>query len=252
VISQEDPAFAEMDWQEEEMGVQTTEAARIGAALLALNGRITRIEALLAKDERPEPEDAGDRRAMSENFTAYRERIAGLPERGFAEVGYAGRVGMIPAPLADEIEGGLPAKEPAMQVAAAKRFTLVGDQLPAPCPEEVFTFVPCARATALLEATLHPQYRIHLSMGLGSRLVRRDRTCGLGQIRTQRVGGLLQLFGVGGERQLSERGYALPYYAVVLYPARVAAGHFDRSDSGAGLSKFSCATRPTSSMYAPI
>ena len=49
MISQEDPAFAEMDWQEEEMGVQTTEAARIGAALLALNGRITRIEALLAR-----------------------------------------------------------------------------------------------------------------------------------------------------------------------------------------------------------
>ncbi len=122
------------------------------AVLIAREGRIARIEALLAEGGRPDPGSPDDRRAVDEHYAAYRESIAGLPEPGriLAQAAYGGRVGMIPAPLADEIEGGgLLAREPEVQAEAARRFALVEDRLPAPCPEGVFTFVPCERAREL-------------------------------------------------------------------------------------------------------
>ena len=56
---------------------------------------------------------------------------------------------MIPETLADEIEGGLLAKDPAAQVNAAKRFALIEKQLPKPCPEGVMYIVPCERPRCL-------------------------------------------------------------------------------------------------------
>ena len=119
--------------------------------MAARDGRIARIEALLAANGAPDPNDAEDRLAMDEHFDFYRESLAGLPEdeRILAPAAYAGRVGMIPAPLAREIEGGLLSKDPAAQVNAAKRFAFVEKQLPKPCFEGVFTHVPCARAREL-------------------------------------------------------------------------------------------------------
>jgi hypothetical protein len=123
------------------------------AALTARDGRIERIEALLEENGTPDGTSEDDRQAVDEHFTAYRESLAELPEpeRNLAQATYAGQVGMIPAALADEIEGGLLAKDPEVQVAAAKRFAFVEKQLPAPCPEGVFTLVPCARARQLVE-----------------------------------------------------------------------------------------------------
>ena len=119
--------------------------------MAARDGRIARIEALLAANGAPDPNDAEDRLAVDEHFAFYRESLAGLPEdeRILAPAAYAGRVGMIPAPLAREIEGGLLSKDPAAQVNAAKRFAFVEKQLPKPCSEGVFTHVPCARAREL-------------------------------------------------------------------------------------------------------
>ena len=121
------------------------------ATLIARDGRIARIEALLAANGAPDPNDADDRLAVDEHFAFYRESLAGLSEdeRILAPAAYAGRVGMIPAPLAHEIEGGLLAKDPAAQVNAAKRFSIVEKQLPKPCSDEPFVFVPCARPRCL-------------------------------------------------------------------------------------------------------
>ena len=121
------------------------------AALLARDGRIERIEALLAEGKRPDSENPDDRQAVDEHFAAYREDIADLPEaeRFLAQAAYAGRAGMMPAPLVREIEGGLLAKDPEGLVNAAKRFAFMEKQLPKPCPEGVMYMVPCERARCL-------------------------------------------------------------------------------------------------------
>jgi hypothetical protein len=122
------------------------------AAPVAREGRIERIEALLEENATPDGTSEEDKLAVDEHFTAYHEGLAELPEseRILAQATYAGRVGMMPADLADEIEGGLLAKDPEAQVVAAKRFALIEKQLPEPCPEGVFHFVSCERARELI------------------------------------------------------------------------------------------------------
>ncbi len=109
---------------------------------------------MLARRERPDPEDAADRAAVDAVFESLARAFAEHPPdaQALIEDDYVRRTGMLPAALRDRLIGGMLSEDPAAQVAAAGRFVAFENSDPVllvPLPADTLT-----RARAIKAFTL--------------------------------------------------------------------------------------------------